>query len=89
MELSGGGSGLFPQAVGSPAAPVAAPMTKIECLGPATADGFKRTVDLKGDVRVQQGENKLRADHVELSRLCGVEVKKAGKTALSSASNST
>ena len=67
MELSGAGSGIFPQA--TPAAKAASaegPVTKIECRGPATADGFKRTVDLKGDVHVRQGENTLRADHVEV-----------------------
>jgi lipopolysaccharide transport protein LptA len=77
MELSGGGSGLFPQAAGSPGAPAAAPaagatageeapVTKIECRGPATADGFKRTVYLKGDVRMRQGENTMRADRLDV-----------------------
>jgi len=66
MELSGAGSSIFPQPAGSPGEPAAAPVTKIECRGPATADGFKRTVELEGDVRVQQGENALRADHVEV-----------------------
>jgi lipopolysaccharide transport protein LptA len=46
--------------------PVTKPVTKIECRGPATADGFKRTVELKGDVRMQQGENTLRADRLEV-----------------------
>ena len=67
MELSGAGSGIFPQAAGSPRdGGTAEAVTKIECRGPATADGFKRTVELIGDVRVHQGENALRADRVEV-----------------------
>ncbi len=78
MELSGAGNGIFPQAAGSPAEagkpgapaqtgnPAEAPVTKIECRGPATADGFKRTVELLGDVRIHQGGNDLRADRVEV-----------------------
>ncbi|MGD1000733.1 MAG: LptA/OstA family protein [Candidatus Brocadiia bacterium] len=67
MELSGAGSDIFPQAAtAGKAAPAEAPVTKIECRGPATADGFKRTADLKGDVHIHQGENTLRADHVEV-----------------------
>ena len=72
MELSGGGNGIFPQAAGTPAEagkpipPAETPVTKIECRGPATADGFKRTVILLGDVHVHQGENELRADRVEV-----------------------
>jgi lipopolysaccharide transport protein LptA len=65
MELSGAGSVIFPQAAAA-GEPAEAPVTKIECRGPATADGFKRTADLKGDVRVHQGESTLRADHVEV-----------------------
>ncbi len=76
MELSGAGSSTFPEAAapaqaGKPATqpagkPAEGQVTKIECRGPATADGFKRTADLKGDVHVRQGENTLRADHVEV-----------------------
>ena len=91
MELTGAGSGIFPQAAGLPAKagepaagaaapaeagkpsgpspagkPAEAPVTKIECRGPASADGFTRTAVLNGDVRVQQGENALRADRVEV-----------------------
>jgi lipopolysaccharide transport protein LptA len=77
MELTGGGSDIFPPAAGKPAAAPALrssaatageeePVTKIECRGPATADGFKRTVELKGDVRVQQGEDWLRAGRLEV-----------------------
>ena len=72
MELSGAGGSIFPQpagATGEPSSagkPAEAPVTKIECRGPATADGFTRTVELKGDVRVQQGESALRADRVEV-----------------------
>ena len=68
MELSGAGSGIFPQAAApaQPGQPAEAPVTKIACAGPVTADGFKRTADLKGDVHIQQGANTLRADHVEV-----------------------
>jgi lipopolysaccharide transport protein LptA len=66
MELSGTGSGIFPQAAGPPSGAAETPVTKVECRGPATADGFKRTVDLRGDVRIRQGENALNADHVEV-----------------------
>ena len=33
---------------------------------PATADGFKRSVEFQRDVRVQQGENWLRSGRVEV-----------------------
>jgi lipopolysaccharide export system protein LptA len=41
-------------------------VTNIVCRGPATADGFTRTVELNNDVRVQQGEKTLRADRLEV-----------------------
>jgi lipopolysaccharide transport protein LptA len=72
MELTGAGSGIFPLApatAGKPASkpgPAGEAVTKIECRGPATADGFNRTVELKGEVHVHQGEDHLRADRVEV-----------------------
>jgi lipopolysaccharide transport protein LptA len=66
MELSGAGSGIFPQAAGPPSGTAETPVTKIECRGPVAADGFKRTVDLRGEVRIRQGENALSADRVEV-----------------------
>jgi len=66
MEISGGGSSLLPRAGESDGKPVATPPTLIDCRGPATADWFKRTVELRSDVRVQQGENRLRSGRVEV-----------------------
>ena len=67
MEISGGGSSLLPRRrrVRRKARPQRRPRV-IECRGPATADWFKRTVELQGDVRVQQGENWLRSGRVEV-----------------------
>jgi lipopolysaccharide transport protein LptA len=58
------GSGTPNKPAGTPSS-AGKPVTKIVCRGPATADGFTRTAELNGDVRVQQGENTLRADRLE------------------------
>lgn len=69
MDLVGGG-GLFASPEIAPAKgasqPPAAP-TRITCKGPAHADGFRRTVELKNEVLIRQGENELRADRAEVT----------------------
>ena len=66
MEISGAGTSLLPRPGESAEKPAAAPPTLIECRGPATADWFKRTVQLRGDVHIQQGEDWLRSARAEV-----------------------